>query len=480
MRSDTTCPVHEGDVLAGKYRVERVLGMGGMGVVVAARHIQLDERVALKFLLPQFVENREVVARFAREGRAAAKIRSEHVARVTDVGMLETGSPYLVMECLEGTDLSALVARQGPLAEADAVEYVLQACEALAEAHALGIVHRDLKPANLFLTRRADGSAAAKVLDFGISKVTSPGGGGQSDTGMTQTTSSLGSPIYMSPEQMTSAKSVDARSDIWGLGVVLFELLSGDVPFQGESFAHLCVLIATAAPLSLRSLRPRVSLGLEAVILRCLQKDRADRFTDVAELAAALGPFGPPRASVSVERAERILRSTRRAVDSWARLPCTPMSPMAATAGSWVTTSTASRRSLRARWILTCLVGLVCVLALVAGSMFARSRVGTKAVAAPVGLVQDSPALAAVTVTSAPTPTVVSIPAATVEAPSSSPIRIAPPPAAAILPSQDPKPRAPSSSASARAAAPSAAAAPAIASNAAVVKPPSSPFDIRK
>src|SRR5690606_21773595 len=195
-----------GTVLAGKFCIEQVLGQGGMGVVVAARHLQLDERVALKFLLPEALSNAEAVARFAREARAAVKIKSEHVARVTDVGTLETGSPYMVMEYLRGTDLGDLVHTQGPLPIADAVEYLLQACEAVAEAHALGIVHRVLKPSNLFLTRRADGSPSIKVLDFGISKVTT---GADSQMNMTRTATVMGSPLYMSPEQMASARDVD-------------------------------------------------------------------------------------------------------------------------------------------------------------------------------------------------------------------------------------------------------------------------------
>ncbi len=161
--------VREGDVLAGKFRIERVLGQGGMGVVVAATHIQLDERVALKFLLPEALINSDAVARFAREARAAVKIKSEHVARVSDVGTLESGSPYMVMEYLHGQDLADWVRDRGAMPISDAVEFVLQACEALAEAHALGIVHRDLKPANLFVTLRADGTPCVKVLDFGIS-----------------------------------------------------------------------------------------------------------------------------------------------------------------------------------------------------------------------------------------------------------------------------------------------------------------------
>jgi serine/threonine-protein kinase len=235
-------PVQEGEVLAGKYRVERVLGVGGMGVVVAALHIGLDERVAIKFLLPEALGNPEAVARFAREARAAVKIKSLHVARVSDVGVLETGAPYMVMEFLQGQDLSQRVRDHGPLSIQEAVDFILQACEAIAEAHALGMVHRDLKPANLFLTRMADGSPCVKVLDFGISKVTSPSSSGQ-DFGMTKTQAVMGSPLYMSPEQMASSRDVDGRTDIWALGTILYELLTGRVPFLGDTMPQLCAMI---------------------------------------------------------------------------------------------------------------------------------------------------------------------------------------------------------------------------------------------
>lgn len=299
-------PVREGEVLAGKYRVERVLGMGGMGVVVAAWHLQLDERVALKFLLPGFAESGEVVARFAREARSAAKIKSEHVARVTDVGVLDNGAPYLVMEFLNGVDLSALVKQRGALAIEDAVEYVLQASEALGEAHSLGIVHRDLKPGNLFLARRHDGSPCVKVLDFGISKVT--GAIGASDPPMTATHAMLGSPLYMSPEQMLSARSVDHRSDIWALGVILYELLTGVPPFSGETIAQLALRVTQEKPRSMRDLRPDLPVELEEIVLRCLEKDAGKRIQNVGELAVALASFGPKRARISAERVSRMMR----------------------------------------------------------------------------------------------------------------------------------------------------------------------------
>jgi serine/threonine protein kinase len=298
--------VNPGDVLAGKFRIERVLGQGGMGVVVAAHHLQLDERVALKFLLPEALGNAEAVARFTREARAAVKIKSEHVARVSDVGMLETGAPYMVMEYLEGRDLSAYVRDVGPLPASEATDYVLQACEALAEAHALGIIHRDLKPANLFLTRRADGTPCIKVLDFGISKLTNISSSDPS-FGMTRTQAIMGSPLYMSPEQMASSRQVDGRTDIWAMGVILFELMTGRVPFEADTMPQLCAMILQEPPRSMRELRADVPEALQEVVLRCLAKDRNQRFQNVAELANALAPFSSRLSARSPERISRVL-----------------------------------------------------------------------------------------------------------------------------------------------------------------------------
>ena len=301
-------PVREGEVLAGKYRVERVLGVGGMGVVVAAHHLALDRRVAIKFLLPEATTNQEVVARFAREARAAVRIESEHVARVIDVGALESGAPYMVMEYLVGNDLQHRVAEHGALPIEEAVDYLLQACEAIAEAHAAGIVHRDLKPANLFLTRRADGSAFVKVLDFGISKALTPQGS-QPDMSLTKTASVMGSPLYMAPEQMRSTRSVDARADIWALGVILYELVSGKVPFEATTMPELCAMVLTETPPPLRERRPDAPPGLSNIIERCLQKDPAQRFGNVSELANALMSFAPARSRISAERISRVLRA---------------------------------------------------------------------------------------------------------------------------------------------------------------------------
>jgi serine/threonine protein kinase len=308
MRSeyDERISVRVGDVLADKYRVERVLGSGGMGVVVAARHLGLDERVAIKLLHPDSLTNTEAVLRFEREARAAAKIKSEHVARVSDVGTLDNGSPYMIMEYLDGEDLADWVMKRGPLAVDQAVEFILQTCEAMAEAHGLGIVHRDLKPANLFCIRRPDGQLSIKVLDFGISKFADSGPG----LDVTHANAVMGSPLYMSPEQMVSARSVDARTDIWSLGIILYELISGRTPFCGANLPEVCISIASKPTPPLRPTRPDAPAQLDAVLARCLQKDRKKRYSNVAELAVDLAPFAPKRAQALVRRIARVVQST--------------------------------------------------------------------------------------------------------------------------------------------------------------------------
>ena len=278
-------PVGIGSLIAGKYRVDRVLGEGGMGVVAQALHVGLNQVVAIKFMTDATDENAE---RFLREARAAAQIRSEHVVRVTDVGA-ENSVPYMVMELLSGRDLGELVASEGPLALPLAVDIMLQACEALTEAHARGIVHRDIKPSNLFVTARPDGSPFIKVLDFGISKVADAGPGIRHD--LTDSRTVFGSPTYMSPEQMKAAKQADHRSDIWSLGALLFELLAGEPPFSAPSLLELAAAILTEEPSSLQAKRPDLPASLVSIVLRCLEKDPANRPQSVDALAKALAPF---------------------------------------------------------------------------------------------------------------------------------------------------------------------------------------------
>lgn len=354
--------VRVGEVLAGKYRVDGVLGVGGMGVVVAAHHLQLDERVALKFLLPEALANEEAVMRFEQEARAAVKITSEHVARVTDVGALESGAPYIVMELLEGSDLSARLRESGPLPVEQAVEFVLQACEAIAEAHSLGIVHRDLKPANLFVVRRKDGSQSVKVLDFGISKVQKSTLG---DLGGTKTSVIMGSPFYMSPEQMRASKDVDPQSDIWALGVILYELLGGQTPFAAETYAETCVRVMTEPTPPLRNLRPDVPSGLERAIEKCLAKDRRQRHADVGELALSLQEFAPRRAKTSIDRINGVLGRDRASLVA-ALLP--PPSGPIATMSQFGRTTGVVRSMRKGAWSATAGAALLVLFATAAGA----------------------------------------------------------------------------------------------------------------
>lgn len=296
-----------GDVVAGKYRVERVLGFGGMAFVLSAKHVHLDEHFALKFLNRELLAQKPIVERFTREAKAACKIRSEHVARVYDVGLHE-GAPFIVMEHLSGRDLAAVMADGGALEVADAAEYAMQACVALAVAHSHGIVHRDIKPENLFLVEH-EGMAVIKLLDFGISKIALTGSDPRARlTGQL----TLGTPCYMSPEQIRSTASAVARSDQWSLGVVLYELLAGSEAFQAETITEVCAAVLEKEPRPLGELRPELPQALVDVVARCMAKNADDRYGDVGELAAALLPFAPSRALVSAERASSILQAARR------------------------------------------------------------------------------------------------------------------------------------------------------------------------
>jgi serine/threonine-protein kinase len=419
-------PFAPGSVLAGKYKVERLLGAGGMGWVVVATHLQLEQRVALKFMhAEQAIEHPDSVGRFLREARAAARIQSDHVARVSDFGTLENGSPYLVMEYLEGHDLEAEL-RSRPLPLHVAIDYAMQACEGLAEAHAAGIVHRDLKPGNLFLARRSDGSLRVKLLDFGISKL-APIPGGSEEAAMTSTQALMGSPLYMSPEQLRSSKNVDRRADIWSLGIIIFEMLAGQAPFDGETLPEVCARIMAEPPAGLRELRPELPAALESVLMRCLEKDPQKRFQDVAALAQALAPFGRPEARTAAERIARLVRG-REGSQSDARVEPVessagalsarrpePEAPSAAIAVSGIAQTNASftsgdggipRRSSLPRWIVG--GGLVAlVAAVVIGLVSTRGR-RLESPIAPV-----SPASAPTGVAVATTPAPATPPAAT-------------------------------------------------------------------
>ncbi len=347
-----TLPVREGDVLADKYRIERVLGSGGMGVVAAATHVTLGQTVAVKFLLSDGTDPK-AVARFLREARATVQLQSEHAARVSDVGKLEGGAPFMVMEYLHGRDSAAEIAETGALSPSVATDYLLQACDAVAEAHSLGIVHRDLKPANLYLTQRRDGSPLVKVLDFGISKFQDPTRHGMAQASLTSTQALVGSPLYMSPEQVRNAKRVDHRTDVWSLGAILFELLTATPPFRGETLGEIfSKILSDPAPL-LRSLAPETPAELEQIVARALEKDPDHRFSGVGELSRALRPFAPESARVLADRISRMDRSPASSLEPSPPLASREVPVLAArTASDWSQTQPMGKRNLVRNWVL--------------------------------------------------------------------------------------------------------------------------------
>ncbi len=275
-----------GDNIDGKYELLGQIGKGGMGVVYEARHTKLGQRVALKFLLPQALEHADAVMRFEREARAAAKLTSPHIVRVADIGKTAAGLPFIVMEFLEGYDLAVALKDKGTLPYPEAVDWIMQACTAMAEAHAGGVVHRDLKPSNLFLAMQPSGPPIVKVMDFGISKMVLEG------DELTQTETTLGTPQYMAPEQVLSSKSIDHRADIWSMGVVLYKAITGQYPFRGDGAAQMAVAIATTAPRHVSDADPSIPKGLADAIMRALARHPSDRFQDMASFAQAISAYG--------------------------------------------------------------------------------------------------------------------------------------------------------------------------------------------
>jgi serine/threonine protein kinase len=291
-------PIAPGVVLDGRYRIERTLGSGSMGVVLLARHLELARTVAIKVLRPELAGYAGVSTRFRDEARATASIRSEHAVRVYDVSPVTVHPPFIVMERLRGADLEAIL-QQGPFGADDAIDYVLQACAGVAAAHALGIIHRDLKPANLFLAEDGSGGHVVKVLDFGIAKSIHEESRLQR---MTISGETKGTPAYMSPEQLETPGDLDVTTDVWALGVILFELLTGELPFQAANIARLTAAILSDSPRKPSALRAGAAPELDAIVLKCLEKKRTDRYASVVELAEALAPFAAKRGPERLER----------------------------------------------------------------------------------------------------------------------------------------------------------------------------------
>lgn len=378
-----------GTVLLGKYRVDEVLGTGGMGRVVRASHLYLQQSVAIKILLPTMAESASTVSRFLREAQATVRLRSEHIARVIDVGTMPDGLPFMVMEYLDGNDLNQILRHHGPQSPAIVCDLMLQACEGMAEAHSIGIVHRDIKPSNFFITRRPDGSMLLKILDFGISKT--PVG----ITELTGTQTVIGTPTYMAPEQMRTARSADQRSDIWSIGVVMYQLLTGRPPFSGESYAELVLKVGADPPAPMHVQLPA---GLGEVILRCLEKKPEARQQNVGELARMLAPYAsdPVTAAASAVRATRILqpRASHQALPLTASGGLTaqpPLSPAQLTPRSWPPTHQSSvshgagqvtHQTRGGRGWMIFGIAAMCILA-GAGGFLANEMLGSKSDAAP-------------------------------------------------------------------------------------------------
>jgi serine/threonine-protein kinase len=286
-----------GRVLGGRYRLLARLGQGGMGTVYRATHTLMDKPVALKILRGELATDAEAVARFHREARSASRLDHDHCIRVTDFGQSDDGLLFLVMELLDGHSLSHIT-RRGPVPAARAAAIGVAVAEALAHAHEAGIVHRDLKPDNIFLARRAKGREIVKVLDFGLAKLASDSALGPS---ITRDGTVFGTPEYMAPEQAEGEK-LDGRTDVYALGVILYQLVCGEVPFKSSNFVALLTKQVSEEPTPPRDRRPDLEIppGLELIIMRCLSKRREDRYATAGEIADALDPFAASDTSQSL------------------------------------------------------------------------------------------------------------------------------------------------------------------------------------
>jgi eukaryotic-like serine/threonine-protein kinase len=422
-------PVQSGQVVGGRYRIDDIIGAGAMGFVVSAWHLELDQAVALKVLNPDVFEKEEALQRFRREVRAAARIRSEHVCRVNDVGTLDTGEPFMVMELLHGNNLEEELHRRRVLPVEEAIRYMLEAVEAVAEAHAAGIIHRDLKPANLFVARRADRSRLIKVLDFGISK--SMADSQKSDMSLTKTGVIIGSPLYMSPEQMRSTKDADVRSDVWSLGAILFQLITGRPPYMGETIPELCsqLFSADAPPVSTVSLTQGLPPALDVVVARALARDPARRYQSVADFGEALLDFAPPQSRVHVERARRVLSTDSEPPGSMYPARTQPGAPtiieasVSNVAPGRTTARPRSRKLAAVLLVIGVCLGVGVVIAQKAGLGGAANGAAEAAPAAAPAEPPKSPAL--------PVP---------VETPPAAPTPVAMPEVPAVLPPTEPPP----------------------------------------
>jgi serine/threonine-protein kinase len=439
-------PISPGDMLDGRYRIERIIGEGGMGVVVSAVHVQLRVPVAIKFLRPAKAGNAEVNARFLREARACAHLKNEHIVRVMDFGVFENGLPVLVMEYLEGRDLAAVLAQDGPLAVDEAIDYMLQVAEALAEAHARGIVHRDLKPSNLFLTRHSDGAPLVKVLDFGVSKVIASNAEAMASTDITGGHAMLGSPAYMSPEQIAASPDVDHRADLWALGAILYELLTATMPFAKDNVVSMLAAVINDDAPKLRDRRPDVPEPIADTVERCLAKSPDQRCPDVLAFAEGIIAANPtPKRKLACERIASLLRTVPRLEeDRPSTRPSQVTDPAGTSVTAWRRTSIEKRpKRHRGVWMVVAAVVLVGIGA--ASAWISRGTAVTPA-ASSHPVTQDSglsvaASLPAASIASAPVPQ--PQPEAGVDATATAPkpMRVAPPyPPPVTTPAAEPTP----------------------------------------